>query len=208
MSTIMRNCNEILGGGSVIAWNIANGSKMDHISHHSCLFEEIGFQYVDTIAWIKSGANFDIKRSCHITTTGHYYPALQWEAILVYKKHGPMPKMDSQGQEYMRRFQTNVWEVTQVILQGEKFKHPAVCPVEIPYRCIQSYTKKGETVFEPFGGSGTTLIAAEMAGRSAFLMEQHPAYCDAIIQRWEQLTGKQAKLLGNISHQNGQLHSP
>jgi len=48
------------------------------------------------------------------------------------------------------------------------------------------------TVFEPFGGSGTTLIAAEKAGRKAFLMEQHPAYCDIIVKRWEKFTGKSA----------------
>ena len=47
----------------------------------------------------------------------------------------------------------------------------------------------GGSVFEPFGGSGTTLIAAEKASRTAYVMERNPAYCDAIVRRWETLTG-------------------
>ena len=50
----------------------------------------------------------------------------------------------------------------------------------------------GDSIFEPFGGSGTTLIAAEKASRSAYAMERNPAYCDAIVKRWETLTGSRA----------------
>ena len=60
------------------------------------------------------------------------------------------------------------------------------------YRSMLAYSGEEATVFEPFGGSGTTLIAAEKAGRRAFLMEQHPAYCDIIVKRWEAFTGKSA----------------
>ncbi|MCC6697354.1 MAG: site-specific DNA-methyltransferase [Candidatus Hydrogenedentes bacterium] len=70
----------------------------------------------------------------------------------------------------------------------KKFGHPAVCPVEIPFRCIHTYTPVGATVLDPFGGSGTTLIAAEKAGRSALLCERQPCYCDATIARWEALS--------------------
>lgn len=195
MQAILNNCHMIAKDGAVIAWNIASGARIDHISHNSIAMEKAGFEYLDTIAWVKAGANFDIRRSCHISTTGCYFPALQWEALLVYKKLGSMPKMDRQGQAYMKSYQTNIWEVTQVIHQKEKIGHPAVCPVEIPYRSMQAYSKKGQTIFEPFGGSGTTLIAAEKAGRIAFLMEQHPAYCDVIIRRWEELTGDKAETI-------------
>lgn len=74
----------------------------------------------------------------------------------------------------------------------ERFGHPAVCPVEIPYRSIQAYTGGRASVFEPFGGSGTTLIAAEKASRRAYVMEFNPAYCDVIVKRWETLTGDKA----------------
>jgi len=75
----------------------------------------------------------------------------------------------------------------------EQFGHPAVCPVEIPYRSMQAYSGSEASVFEPFGGSGTTLIAAEKASRKAYVMELNPAYCDIIIKRWEKLTGDKAE---------------
>jgi DNA modification methylase len=57
------------------------------------------------------------------------------------------------------------------------------------------YTSRvGESVLDLFGGSGSTLIAAEQTGRRAFLMEIDPLYCDVIVTRWEQFTGKQAVL--------------
>ena len=121
-----------------------------------------------------------------------YYPALQWEALLVYQKPGKMPKMTREGRDYMSKCHTNVWEIPPVINQIEQFGHPAVCPVEIPYRSILVYTNSQAKIFEPFGGSGTTLVAAEKASRSAYVMEQHPAYCDLIIKRWETLTGEKA----------------
>ena len=55
-------------------------------------------------------------------------------------------------------------------------------------------TSKGKRVIDLFGGSGTTLIAAESSGRIAHLMELDPRYCDVIVQRWENLTGKKAVL--------------
>ena len=121
-----------------------------------------------------------------------YYPALEWEALLVYQKPGPMPKMAREGQDYMSRNHTDVWEIPAVTNQMECFGHPAVCPVEIPYRSIQAYTGSRACIFEPFGGSGTTLVAAEKAGRRAYLMEINPAYCDVIVKRWETLTGGKA----------------
>lgn len=85
---------------------------------------------------------------------------------------------------------SNVWEVDSFTsVPG----HPAACPVEIPYRCLQAYTGAKDTVLDPFGGSGTTLVAAEKSGRRAFLMEKSPAFCDVIIRRWEAMTGKKAR---------------
>jgi site-specific DNA-methyltransferase (adenine-specific) len=56
-------------------------------------------------------------------------------------------------------------------------------------------TKKGENVLDIFGGSGTTIMAAEQNGRNAFVMEFDPKYVDVIIKRWEQFTGETAVLL-------------
>ena len=58
----------------------------------------------------------------------------------------------------------------------------------------QSLHDAGENVLDLFGGSGSTLIAAEQTGRRAFLMELDPLYCDVIVQRWENFAGQKAKL--------------
>ena len=58
-------------------------------------------------------------------------------------------------------------------------------------------TKGGDIVLDSFGGSGTTLIAAEKNGRDARLMELDPKYCDVIVKRWQEFTGKQATLEGD-----------
>jgi hypothetical protein len=65
-------------------------------------------------------------------------------------------------------------------------------PVGLVERAILNSSRRGNTVLDPFGGSGTTLIAADKTGRKARLMEIDPLYCDTIIDRWQQYTGKQA----------------
>ncbi|OGN88090.1 MAG: hypothetical protein A2158_03640 [Chloroflexi bacterium RBG_13_46_14] len=196
---IIWNCLNIIKDGGICVWNIANGCSThhDHISHHSRIFEETGLQYLDTIIWKKTGANYAIPRNFHIMRNSCYYPALEWEALLVYQKPGNMPKMTREGRDYMSKYHTDVWEVPAVTNQVEQYGHPAVCPVEIPFRSIQAYTGSQGSVFEPFGGSGTTLIAAEKASRQAYVMELNPAYCDVIINRWETLTGGKAMLINS-----------
>jgi DNA modification methylase len=72
--------------------------------------------------------------------------------------------------------------------------HSAAFPVGLPSFFIQAYTDKGDNVYEPFCGSGSTLIAAEQLGRKCYGMEISPQYCDVIVKRWETLTGKKAVL--------------
>jgi DNA modification methylase len=72
--------------------------------------------------------------------------------------------------------------------------HPATFPVRLPFEYIQAFTDEGDVVAEPFGGSGTTIIAAEQLGRRCFAMELDPNYCDVIIERWQSYTGQEATL--------------
>lgn len=76
----------------------------------------------------------------------------------------------------------------------ENWAHGAMFPTSLPEFFINAYTDAGDNVFDPFMGSGTTLIAAEKLGRIGFGMEISPAYCDVIIQRWCEYTGQQATL--------------
>ena len=73
--------------------------------------------------------------------------------------------------------------------------HPTMKPVKLFARLIANSSRREEIVLDLFGGSGTTLIACEQLGRKAYLMEYDPRYADAIIHRWEELTGQKAKLL-------------
>jgi DNA modification methylase len=87
---------------------------------------------------------------------------------------------------------SNVWRVPKELELKEL--HPTVKPMSIIEPALRVTTSRGKRVLDLFGGSGTTLIAAESSGRIAHLMELDPRYCDVIVQRWENLTGKKAVL--------------
>ena len=66
-------------------------------------------------------------------------------------------------------------------------------PVELVERAIRNSSKTRDTILDPFAGSGTTAIACEKAGRQARLIELDPKYCDVVIRRWQQFSGKLAR---------------
>jgi DNA modification methylase len=86
---------------------------------------------------------------------------------------------------------TDVWEVKKV--NPQSMQHLTEKPCELATRAMEFSSKPGENVLDLFGGSGSTLIAAEQTGRRAFLMELDPLYCDVIVARYEQFTGKVAE---------------
>lgn len=94
---------------------------------------------------------------------------------------------------------TTIWRIEKPLRNGE---HPTMKPVNIPARAIQNSCKPGGIVIDLFGGSGTTIIAAEQTSRICYMMELDPKYCDVIVQRWENLTGQKAKLLESDGAEN------
>ena len=76
----------------------------------------------------------------------------------------------------------------------EKYDHPTQKPAELMRRPVLNHLKRGELVYDPFLGSGTTLAAAELTERACFGLELDPKYVDVIVQRWETLSWKKAKL--------------
>lgn len=93
---------------------------------------------------------------------------------------------------YADRKQTTVLNFDKPQKNGE---HPTMKPVALFDYLIKNSTKSGDVVYDSFGGSGTTIIACEQNGRIGYSMELDPKYCDVIVKRWENLTGKKAELL-------------
>ncbi len=87
------------------------------------------------------------------------------------------------------RDQGDVWNIRK---PQKNDLHPTMKPVELVERAIRNSSRPGNVVLDPFGGSGTTLIAAEKSGRLARLIELDPKYVDVIVRRWQGWTGKQA----------------
>jgi DNA modification methylase len=87
------------------------------------------------------------------------------------------------------RDQGDVWQIKK---PQKNDLHPTMKPVELVERALRNSSRPGNVVLDPFGGSGTTLIAAEKSGRVARLIELDPKYADVIVRRWEDYTGKKA----------------
>jgi len=87
------------------------------------------------------------------------------------------------------RDQGDVWNIKK---PQKNDLHPTMKPVELVERAIRNSSRPGNVVLDPFGGSGTTLIAAEKSGRLAMLIELDPKYVDVIVRRWQDYSGQQA----------------
>jgi len=141
----------------------------------------IGFLHHQQIIWNKGRT---------VLTRTHYW--FQHEpAWYVRKKNAPW--FGKAGEN------STIWDSPspKFIMGGsdeEKYDHPTQKPVELMRRPILNHTKRGELVYEPFLGSGTTLAAAELTGRVCLGLELDPRYVDVVVKRWQQLTGKKAKL--------------
>ena len=103
---------------------------------------------------------------------------------------GPNSKVKPNGHWY-GGFQTTVWDFAKEI----KVIHPTQKPVELIKEAISHVTKSNELLYEPFSGSGSTLIASEKTGRRCYGMELDPHYCEVIIKRWEDYAGEKAELV-------------
>jgi DNA modification methylase len=143
----------------------------------------------------------ELKNMCVWTKTnggmGTFYRS-QHEMVLVFKI-GTAAHTNTFGLGDKGRYRTNVWSYPGVnTFKSERMvelaSHPTVKPVALVADAIRDVSHRGQVVLDVFGGSGTTLIAAEKTGRCARLIEIDPIYCDVIIRRWQKLTGKKACL--------------
>jgi DNA modification methylase len=150
---------------------ICMSSSALHTLHQA--FTEAGGHWSTFVIWAKN-----------VFTMGRSDYQRQYEPILYGWKEGT--------DHYWcgARDQGDVWFVKKPIVND---LHPTMKPVELVERALRNSSKSRDTVFDPFGGSGTTLIACEKTGRQARLIELEPKYCDVIIRRWQAWTGGQAR---------------
>jgi DNA modification methylase len=129
----------------------------------------------------------------------------KWSTFIIWAKHTfTLGRADYQRQyepilygwpEGSRRHwcgdrdQGDVWNIKK---PARNDLHPTMKPVELMERSIRNSSRPGDVVLDCFGGSGSTLIAAEKAGRRCFMMELDPKYCDVIIRRWQEFSGGKA----------------
>ena len=172
-------------------------------------FSECGFRPIWIRIWKKQGINYG-GAPYHVVTNK---PARQYETVTAF---GAAAEPEYNDQEYtwlsafaghsfkfVKRLTKDerkkwgyagIWEIASVKAND---KHPAMFPVELPWRCIKLHSDSGGVVLEPFSGSGTTLIACEQTGRRCRAMEITPEYCDIAVRRWEEFTGQRAVRLCN-----------
>jgi DNA modification methylase len=139
--------------------------------------EAVGFEMRAQIIWAKD--RFALSR-------GHYH----WQ-------HEPCWYAVRQGTANWKgdRKQSTLWQIP--AREGQGFEHGTQKPVECMRRPIENNSSAGQAVYEPFCGSGTTIIAAEMTGRVCHAIELLPKYVDVGIERWQQFTGETAALDGD-----------
>jgi DNA modification methylase len=149
----------------------------------------LGLAHLNTVVWNKTnGGMGSLYRSKH-------------ELVGVFKT-GDAPHINNVQLGKHGRYRTNVWDYAGVNTfrrgrEADLVDHPTVKPTALVADAIKDVTNRGGVVLDPFGGSGSTLLAAEKAGRCARLIELDPLYVDVTIRRWQALTGRSAVHVGS-----------
>jgi DNA modification methylase len=146
-----------------------------HASEVQASFVSAGFELRAQIIWAKS--NMVIGRGHY-----HYQHESCWYAV----------RKGKTGRWAGDHKQTTLWQIDKP--RKSETRHSAQKPVECMKRPIENNSSAGQAVYEPFSGSGPTIIAAEMTGRRCHAVELHPAYVDVAVARWQLFTGQSAAL--------------
>jgi len=202
----------ITNHSDVVCWNLGDlyptGTQfIEPTSFYSIgLFKDQGFKPLWIRIWKKQGMNFGVG-PYHLVTNK---PVQQWEYITAFEKEdNDGTPTNEQSYEWLMAFASHAYKFVKRLTKQERKAwgyagiwdintvsanklHPAMFPVELPWRCIKMHSDDGDIVLEPFSGSGTTMIACEQLGRKCYSIERDPVYCDLAVKRWEQFTGNHA----------------
>lgn len=192
---VMKNVVKYLKG--YIFWNLSYNmnSRWEFIDIFYRIIHETGLKFLENIIWDK-GHGMPVNSREALTR--------EYEQVLVAADEDTIQKeitysfIGSNTDKIIFRKEgfkglTNYWRISTNRTQTKE--HRAAFPLEVPTRAIRLMTDENDIIFDPFGGIGTTLIAAERSKRRCYLIEKNPIYCSFIVERWENITGKKAEKL-------------
>lgn len=183
MATIFAAMRNVLVDGARVCINVANYGRNPVIPLHMeirDMMEELGYDLRTEIIWDKgtSAAMGTAWGSWKLPSNPNVRDVHEY--ILVFNYGSPKldgdREMATMTKEEFLEFTKSVWQIRTA--SSKKIGHPAPYPVEIPYRLIQLFSYKGNTVLDPFMGSGTTAVAAIQTGRHYIGCEIHKEYLD------------------------------
>lgn len=144
-----------------------------HMMMMMMMIAESGWKVKHELIWVKNAPTFSMNR---LDYDYQHEPIMYgWKKSHEWFGNGAMNK--------------SIWNIDKPHKSG---LHPTMKPIELIVNAILNSSKKGDTIIDAFGGSGSTMIAAEQTDRNCFMMEMDTHYCDVIIDRWEQFTGQKA----------------
>ncbi len=191
------NASRVLRPGrSVYLWGGYNNCEV-----YPSVFKDSGLYFSQAVIWLKEWPTFGRRDFMG----NHEWCFYGWKKGAAHHWYGPtnardvweLPRVtDDNGKTYAEipegiELPTDLWRVKKV--NPSSMVHLTEKPVELATRAMTYSSQEGENVLDLFGGSGSTLIGAEKLNRNAYLMELDPLYCDVIINRYEQYTGKKAE---------------
>lgn len=204
LKKVFNECHRVLFGGGTVAINITNMKSRLKVEKKSFLYpivadiikmmQEIGFVFFDEIIWVKGNANNGALKGKPLFGSYPYPPTPKildsiFEHVLIFRKEGKRPRVSQEikeqsklSKEEWREYTKGIWYVE----PDRKAKHPATFPLEIPKRLIKMYSFVGETVVDPFAGTGTTLIAAYLLGRKAIGYEINEHFREEMEEKFAQ----------------------
>ena len=171
-------------GYKLLAWNVWDKMECGSIGQQSAFFP-IRHEWIFVF-----GTEF---YEINLTQQKKSQPIRAKESTTRRQADGSLKKTTKGDQSHSLKQMESVLQLSPVKVHD--VDHPAPFPVELPAEYIKAMTNEGDSVIEPFGGSGSTLIACEQLNRKCYMAELDPHYCDVIIERWENLTGEKAILI-------------
>src|SRR3990167_2468962 len=189
---IIENCKEFLKG--FIFWNLSynKNARWEFIEIFHRIIKETGLKFLEMICWDKGHA---------LPITSKEGITRQYEDILLVGDEDSISKdlelyflgRNDRRAYFNKKNQKGITNYWRIGTNKTQIKENLACfPVALPKKGIEMMTNRGEIVLDPFGGSGSTLIACEQLNRKCYMCEIDPIYCQIIINRWEKFSGEKA----------------